>query len=77
MSLSVNAAEQVSIKNNAEVSIQYNTAQLEKQLNNQLINEIKQSISKVRMTEYIEASVLTARRDVNLKKNTPQKSEDE
>jgi len=77
ISLSVSAGDQENIKNSAEISIQNNTAQLEQQLNNQLVDEIKSSISKVRMTEYIEASTLTARRDANQKTRIDQKSEDE
>ena len=36
LSFSVNAAEQMKVENNAEISIQYNTTQLKQELNAQL-----------------------------------------
>jgi hypothetical protein len=77
ISLSVNAAEQVNIESSAEVSVQHNTIELKQQLSDQLQAQIKNSISKIRMTEYMETSALTAKRNVNQHKRVNEKSEDE
>lgn len=77
LSFSVNAAEQMKVENNAEISIQYNTTQLKQELNAQLKEAIKNSISKVRVTQYVENSSLIVKSDVSQNKNTRQKSEED
>jgi len=77
LSFSVNAAEPLNMKNNADVLIQHNVIQLKQQLNTQLQAEIKNSINKVRMTEHVEISSLIVKRDVNKMKNRSPKSEEE
>ena len=77
LSFSVNAAEQMNVENSAEISIQYNTTQLKQELNAQLKEAIKNSISKVRVTQYVENSSLIVKSDVSQNKNTRQKSEED
>ena len=77
LSFSVNAAEQMKVENNAEISIQYNTTQLKQELNAQIKEAIKNSISKVRVTQYVENSSLIVKSDVSQNKNTRQKSEED
>jgi len=77
LSFSVNAAEPMKVENNAEVSIEYNTKQLKQELNAQLKDAIQNSISKVRVINYVEASSLLVKSEVNQKKNTNQKSEED